>query len=341
MRFVVGCRPGGVPAGVGGRRVVVVGAGPAGLFAAGYLRCRGFEVVVVDRNPEPGGFLIFGVLEKHIDKEGVRRGVEELRRLGVVFRLNTVVGRDVLLGDLIGESDAVLIATGTWRSRRLGIPGSELPQVMPAMEWIVWYHMWRYGYRGDRPPVGERVVVVGGGLTAVDAVIVARWLGAREVHLVYRRTREYAPAGPRGFREAEEAGAVVHELVQPVEYIGEAGRLVAVRLQRMRLEPSPGGGRPRPVPVPGEYLVLEADMVLEAVGLVPTPPFDGGSYGIRLRPDGTIDVDEYKRTTREPVFAAGDVAHGPSLIGPAAKSGLEAARAIEAYLAGRLGWRTS
>ncbi|BES82253.1 FAD-dependent oxidoreductase [Pyrodictium abyssi] len=337
MRFIVRCKPGEHRERE--ERVAIVGAGPAGLYAAGYLRCRGFQVTVYDRNPEPGGFLIFGVLDIHVDKERVRKGIEELRGIGVEFRQNTLVGRDVLLGDLIEGYDAVLIATGTWRSRRLDIPGSGLEGVYPAMEWIVDYHMWRYGYRAEKPPVGRRVVVIGGGLTAVDAVHVAKWLGAEEVHLAYRRTRHYAPAGERGFREAEEAGAVVHELVSPVEYIGSGGRVAAVRFQRMRLEEQPGAKRPRPVPVPGEYVTLEADMVLEAIGLVPTPPFNGGDYGIRLRSDGTIDVDEYKRTTREPVFAAGDVVHGASLIGPAMKSGLEAAAAIEKYLDGEIGWR--
>ena len=338
MRFVLRCRPGEHPE--TGKRVAIVGAGPAGLYAAGLLRCRGHGVEVYDQNPEPGGFLIFGVLEVHINKDRVRQGIGELRDMGVVFNQGVKVGRDVLLGDLIGRYDAVLIATGTWRSRRLRIPGSDSPQVRAAMEWIVDYHMWRYGYRGERPPVGRRVVVVGGGLTAVDSVYVARWLGAEEVHLVYRRTRRYAPAGPKGFQEAEEQGAVVHELAQPVEYVTEGGRLVAVRLQRMRLVEVPGAKRPKPVPVEGEYFTLPADMAVEAIGLIPTPPFNGGDYGIRLRPDGTIDVDEYKRTTREPVFAAGDVVHGASLIGPAMKSGLEAAEAIDKYLRGELGWRS-
>jgi len=338
VRFVLRCRPGEHPE--TGKRVAIVGAGPAGLYAAGLLRCRGHGVEVYDQNPEPGGFLIFGVLEVHINKDRVRQGIGELRDMGVVFNQGVKVGRDVLLGDLIGRYDAVLIATGTWRSRRLRIPGSDSPQVRAAMEWIVDYHMWRYGYRGEKPPVGRRVVVVGGGLTAVDSVYVARWLGAEEVHLVYRRTRRYAPAGPKGFQEAEEQGAVVHELAQPVEYVTEGGRLVAVRLQRMRLVEVPGAKRPKPVPVEGEYFTLPADMAVEAIGLIPTPPFNGGDYGIRLRPDGTIDVDEYKRTTREPVFAAGDVVHGASLIGPAMKSGLEAAEAIDKYLRGELGWRS-
>lgn len=339
MRFIVRCKPGEYAE--RRERVAIVGAGPAGLYAAGYLRCRGFNVTVYDRNPEPGGFLIFGVLEIHINKERVRKGIEELRSIGVEFRQNTVVGRGILLGDLIEDYDAVLLATGTWKSRRLNMPGSNLKGVLPAMEWIVDYHMWRYGYQSGKPPVGRRVVVVGGGLTAVDAVHVAKWLGAEEVHLVYRRTRSYAPAGERGFREAEEAGAIIHELVAPVEYIGGGGEVTAVKLQKMQLVEQPGAKRPRPVPIPGEYVTLEADMVLEAIGLIPTPPFNGGDYGIRLREDGTIDVDEYKRTTREPVFAAGDVVHGASLIGPAMRSGLEAAEAIEKYLNGEIKWRNS
>ena len=339
MRFIVGCKP-GERAG-GGGRVAVIGAGPAGLYASGYLACRGFDVSVFDQNPEPGGFLIFGVLDIHIDKRGVREGIRELADAGVEFKRGVRVGRDILLGELIEAYDAVLVATGTWASRRLRIPGSGANGIVPAMEWIVDYHMWRYGYSSLKPPVGRRVVVIGGGLTAIDAVHVAKWLGAREIHLVYRRTREYAPAGVKGFREAEEQGAIIHELTQPVEYVVHDGSLVAVRLQRMRLVEEPGAARPRPVPVPGEYVTIEADMVVEALGLIPTPPFNGGSYGIRLRGDGTIDVDEYKRTTREPVFAAGDVVHGASLIGPAAKSGLEAARGIELYLSGRIGWRSS
>lgn len=321
------------------KSVGIVGAGPAGLYAAGYLKCRGFQVTVYDQMPEPGGFLIFGVLDIHIDKNKVRNGIRELRELGVFFKQNTRVGRDITLDDIIKMHDVVLIATGTWKSNRLDIPGSSLPEVLPATEYIVEYHLWKYGYTTNKPLIKPRVLVVGGGLTAVDAVYVSKWLGAREVYVSYRRTRDYAPAGARGFKEMEEQGATIYELTIPVEYIEENGHLARVRLEKLKLVEEPGK-RPKPVST-GEYMVLEVDMVLEAIGLIPTPPFNSGDYGIRLRSDGTIDVDEYKRTTREPVFAAGDVVHGPSLIGPAAKSGLEAAKAIEAYLEGRLGWRTS
>lgn len=337
MRFIIGCKPG--EHSEKDKSVGIIGAGPAGLYAAGYLKCKGYKVTIYDQMPEPGGFMIFGVLEIHIDKEKVKNGIKELKELGVVFKQNTRVGRDILLGDIIKAHDAVLIATGTWKSKRLSIPGSDLPEVLPATEWIVDYHLWKYGYSSEKPMIKPRVLVVGGGLTAVDAVYVSKWLGAEEIYVSYRRTREYAPAGTRGFKEMEEQGATVYELTVPVEYIEENGHLTGVKLEKLKLVQEPGK-RPKPVGT-GEYFTLKVDMVLEAIGLIPTPPFNGGDYGIKLRDDGTIDVDEYKRTTREPVFAAGDVSHGASLIGPAAKSGLDAAKAIEAYLEGRLGWRTS
>ncbi|ABM80357.1 FAD-dependent oxidoreductase [Hyperthermus butylicus] len=339
MRFIVGCKPG--QAEPRSERIAIIGAGPAGLYAAGYLRCRGFNVTVFDRNPEPGGFLIFGVLEIHINKAKVREGIKELHELGVEFRQNITVCRDVSLEELINNYDAVLIATGTWESARLNIPGANLEGIYPAMEWIVDYHMWKYGYKSEKPPIGERVVVIGGGLTAVDAVHVSKWLGAKEVYMVYRRIRQYAPAGERGFREAEEAGAKIIELASPVEYIPDPSgkRVAAVKFERMKLVEQPGSKRPKPVGT-GEYFTIEADLVLEAIGLKPTPPCNVEQLGIKLRPDGTIDVDEYKRTTREPVFAAGDVEHGASLIGIAMKGGLDAAKAIEKYLNREIGWRS-
>ncbi len=338
LRFIIGCKPG--EAREREEKIAIVGAGPAGLAAAGYLRCRGFKVDVYDKGEEPGGLLIYGILEIHIDKKKVREGIRELKELGVNFYQKVEVGKDVLLEDLIKNYSAVLIATGTWKTRFLGIPGSKLPGVLGAFEWIIQYHKWKYGYSSVKPEIKSRVAVIGGGLTAVDAVYVSKWLGAKEIHVIYRRTREYAPAGVRGFKEMEEQGAIIHELLSPVEYIaGSSGRVAAVRAQKMRLVKMPGETRPRPEPIEGAYETIEVDMVLEAVGLYPTPPSMIDKIGVRLRRNGTIDTDEYKRTTREPVFAAGDVEHGASLIGPAFKSGLDAAKAIEKYLNGEIGWR--
>ena len=342
MRFL-GCRVEEVPEARRGV-VAVIGAGPAGLAAAGRLVCMGHHVVVYDKMPEPGGLLIFGIPEFRVPKERVRRGVAELREAGVEFHTGVVVGRSVSLENIIREFGAVLVATGTWETKRLRIPGSDLEGVYGALEYIVEYFMAKYGYKPMEsvPPLGSRVVVVGGGYTAVDACHVAMERGASSVHLVYRRTRREAPAGPEEFRKLEERGVVIHELVSPKRYVAcsDGRRLCGVELIRMELGEPDETGRPRPIPVPGSEFILEADSVLEAVGLRPTPPFDPGTdHGIRRNPDGTIWTDDYFRTTRRKVFAAGDVKHGPSKIGPAYKSGVDAATWIHKFLVGELkGW---
>jgi len=340
LRFL-GCRLENVPESKR-KSVVIIGAGPAGLGAAGRLVCWGHEVLVVDKMPEPGGLLIFGIPEFRIPKDRIRAGIRELREAGVEFRTGVVVGKDVSLETLIRDFDAVLIATGTWETRRLNIPGASLEGVYGALEYIVDYFLAKYGYKplDSVPPLAEKTVVVGGGYTAVDACHVARERGAREVHLVYRRTRREAPAGVEEFERLEKVGVIIHELVSPKRYIGCDGRVCGVELIRMRLGAPDESGRPRPEPIPGSEHVLEAGSVLEAVGLRPTPPFDPGTnHGIRLNRDGTIWTDEAFRTTRRKVFAAGDVRHGASKIGPALKSGIDASRFIHEFLTGALkGW---
>jgi glutamate synthase (NADPH/NADH) small chain len=342
-----------------GRKVAIIGAGPAGLGAAGILVCEGHEVHVYDQFPEPGGLMIFGIPEYHVPKAPVRRGISELRRAGVVFHTSTRViscsqakpsnGIARILGDLVKEVvcfeklvedyDAVLIATGAWRSRRLNIPGEELKGVYPALEWLVAFSLAQHGYRRleEVPPVQGRLLVIGGGLTAVDAVEVPlKYLGSRisKVYLSYRRTRKEAPMGEREFnRLVREYGVEPLELTVPVRFEGdERGWVRKVVLQRTRLEPTPSG-RPRPVPIPGSEFEIQVDAVLVAIGEQPSPPFEGSCCGIELNPDGTVKVDEKYRTTARKVFAAGDVKHGPSLIGPALKSGIEAAKYINEFLA--------
>lgn len=319
-----------------GFKVSIIGAGPAGLAAAGYLACSGIGVEVYDAMPEPGGYLVFGVYHGRLPRRSVREGVEELRRNGVVFHEETHVSSK-LLEELLSDSDAVLVATGAWRPRRLMLPGSGLPGVMAASGYIVSFYKWRLGYSKTRPPEPGRVVVVGGGHTAIDACMVSMDMGAEEVYLVYRRTRFEAPAGPMAFNMLEKRGVRIIELASPVEYIG-GSRLEAVRLVRMRLAGVDETGRPRPEPIPGSEFTIEADTVLEAVGLKPTPPPSLTGLGVEVTRRGGIAVSRYHMTSREPLFAAGDVVHGASTIGKALKSGLEAAKCIEEYLEGRLRW---
>lgn len=341
MRFLR-CSPGLLPRRTG-RRVAIIGAGPAGLGAAGVLVCKGHHVEIYDMMPEPGGLLIFGIPGFRMSKDRIRAGIRELQRAGVVFHLSTKVyydegsGYDVSLEELISSFDSVLIATGTWRSRRLGIPGESLRGVCYAMEWLADYLSARLGYKekSEVPMPSGRVVVIGGGLTAVDVALTPIMykddFNVEEVVLSYRRTRREAPMGERGFKELEEKGVRTLELTSPVEFVGR-DKLEAVKLIKMKLVEEPGARRPRPVPIKGSEFVVEADFALIAVGLIPTPPFKSGCCGIELNPDGTIKTDAKYRTTRRKVFAAGDVRHGASLIGPALRSGVDAANCIHEFL---------
>ncbi len=351
MKFLR-CKPDKIPPSTG-KLVSIIGAGPAGLGAAGILRCRGHDVVVYDMNPEPGGLIIFGIPVTRIPKEPVRKGIKELIDAGVKFVLNTKVDMTTSLGmmdevvspkqkihleDIIKRSDAVLIATGTWKTRKMKVPGEDLPWVYPAVEWIVALHMAKYGYKpwDTVPPLEGRILVIGGGLTAADSVLIPLTYPelkdkVREVVLSYRRTKEYAPMGPKEINNLIEKGAKYWELTQPVEFREEGGKRI-VKFVRMRLVKVEGERRPRPVPIEGSEFEAEFDYVLKAVGVLPTPPLEPGCCGIEVNPDGTIKTDENFMTTREGVFAAGDVRHGPSLIGPALKSGIEAANKIHQYL---------
>ncbi|MCX8195878.1 MAG: FAD-dependent oxidoreductase [Acidilobaceae archaeon] len=325
-----------------GKRVAVVGAGPAGLAAAGALKCHGHEVIVYDMLPEAGGMMMFGIPDDRIPKDRIRESVRELMNAGVKFFFNVKVGRDISLEELIASSDAVLIATGTWKTRELGVEGEDLPWVIPAAEWIVEVHMARYGYLPWSEVFRPRgtALIVGAGLTAADvATLLLTYKEFKEdvkrVILSYRRTRELAPMRPSEFERLEKMGVEVMELTQPVKIYEEGGKGF-VRLVKMRLESAPDERRPKPVPIPGSEFDIGVDVVFKAIGEIPTPPFGKENHGIELNPDGTIKVDENFMTTRRGVFAAGDVKTGPSLIGLAYKSGLDAAAKIHLYLTGGL-----
>ncbi|MEZ0320197.1 MAG: FAD-dependent oxidoreductase [Pyrobaculum sp.] len=346
MKFLLRCRP-DTKKPPTGKKVAIIGAGPAGLGTAGILLCNGHEVHVYDALPEPGGLLIFGIPPFRVPREGVREGVKELQEAGAKFFTSTfvycgekpkeheallLVKNYVNLEDLVQKYDAVIITTGTWKSRRLGVPGEDLPGVYKALDYLFRIYAYQLGYLppGAVHPTGKKVLVVGAGLTAVDAALEAKLQGAEKVVVTYRRTINEAPAGRKTI-EAEliNKGIEFRELLTPVAFLG-GGKVEKVRLIRMRLGPPDKSGRPRPEPVPGTEFEEEFDTVLIAVGEEPTPP--GGCLGIEFNPDGTIKVDEKMQTARRGVFAAGDVATGPSLIGKALASGMKAATFVDEFL---------
>lgn len=349
MKFAFICN---APVSSTGRRIAVVGAGPAGLSATGYLVCRGYEVDVYDKLPGPGGLMAYAIPSWRIKLEDILDGYRDLvENFGVKFIFKTKVcmgscrheegddfiEREIGLEEIMNEYDAVLIATGTWRSRRLGIAGEESGDVYTALEFLYRIKLAEMGYTIDYPRIaGRRVVVIGGGLSAVDAVETCLHMGATETVLVYRRTIKEAPAGIYRIKEVIGHGARFIELAQPLEILLENDRVKGIKFIKTKLGAPDRSGRPKPVPVPGTEFVLEADLVIEAIGEIPTPPIYGGVLLRSVGGDGRIVVGGNQAIQGTNVFAAGDVVTGPSKIGFAVESGLKAARSIDHVLSGSL-----
>ncbi|MDI7274544.1 MAG: FAD-dependent oxidoreductase [Anaerolineae bacterium] len=318
-----------VPAHKWPERVAVVGGGPAGLTAALRLAERGYEVTVFEAAPEAGGWMTYGIPEYRLPKAILRKEIENIKRAGVEIRTSTALGRDFTLDDLMGKMGykAVVLAIGAQLSRRLRIPGEDLAGVIHATEFL------RAVAMGNPPDVaGKRVVVVGGGNTAVDAARTALRQGASAVHIVYRRTRAEMPAQASEVAEAEEEGVQLHLLVNPVRIIGP-GHVTGVECQAQDLGPFDESGRRRPVPIEGSEFLIAAEVVIPAVGQgVDLSCLNGDAP--ETNRDSTFRVDGQLGTSREGVFAAGDAVLGPATVIEAVAQGNQAALAVDAYLRG-------
>jgi len=318
-----------------GKKIAIIGAGPGGLAAAGILICEGHSVDVYDMMPEPGGMLIFAIPDIRMPKDRIVESIKELEKVGVRFILNTKVGRDIPFEKILDNYDAILIATGAWEDIRIDIPGIDSRGVYFALDFLVRIAMVNRGYlnKNEFPKIGKRVVVIGGGDTAIDAAIVSKHYGADEVIIAYRRTREYMPAHEHEIRNAEKIGVKFMFLVSPTRIISDENNNVrALELEEMELGEPDASGRPRPIPT-GRKRIIECDTVVFAIGERPTPPFDNPEkYGIEVDRKGRIIVDENYMTSRSGVFAVGDVVTGPKDIASAIKAAKIAAKAISRYL---------
>jgi len=318
-----------------GKKIAIIGAGPGGLTVAGELICKGHDVDVYEALPEPGGLLVFGIPDFRMPKDEIMRGIEELKNLGVRFFCNTKVSKDIDLGELLEKYDAVIIATGAWREREIDIPGRELKGVYTVLELLSKLALSNRGFidKKDVPEIGKRVVIIGGGNSALDAARTIKRMGAN-VTIIYRRTKEYMPAFKSEVNAAEKEGINFIFLASPIRFISdEEGRVKAVECIKMKLGPPDSSGRPRPEPIPGSEFQVPCDTVILAIGELPTPPFhDGEKYGIKTDQKGRIITDEKGRTTRRGVFAVGDVVTGPKDIASAIKMGKIVAEAVDEYL---------
>jgi len=309
-----------------GRRVVVVGAGPAGLTAAYELAARGHAVTVVDGREEPGGLVRYGIAPYRQSREPLPAEVARLEALGVELSLGTPIDSPEALRALEAEADAVFLGVGMGGDVELELPGSGLPGVWRSLDFVERLKT------GRSAEVGRRVVVIGGGNTAIDVARESVRLGAEVVALLYRRTEAEMPAFPHEVEEARAEGVEIVRLTAPVRYVGRE-RLEGVECVRMELGARDESGRRRPEPVPGSEHVVPADTAIEAVGQVPRAELLSWVEGLELE-RGRIRVDEDGRTGNPRYFAAGDAVSGGATVVEAVRGAKRAARAIDARLRG-------
>ena len=325
-----------------GKSVAIVGSGPAGLSCAGDLIQQGHRVRVFEALHELGGVLVYGIPEFRLPKEIVRQEIDVLRQMGVEFETNVVVGKTVTVDELLGEEgfDAIFVATGAGLPQFLGVPGEHLNGVYSANEFLTRTNLMR-AYRFpefDEPIYDCRdrdVVVVGGGNTAMDSVRTALRLGARTATLVYRRSEAEMPARKEEVKHAKEEGVQFATLTNPVEMIGnEKGWLTGVKVQRMELGEPDESGRRRAVPVPGSEHVIPASIAIIAVGTTANPLVQSTTPDLKTNRKNYIEADpETLRTSKEGVFAGGDIVTGSATVILAMGAGRKAAKSIHEYLA--------
>ena len=311
-----------------GKKVAIVGGGPAGLTAAYQLAVKGHAVTVLDMMPEMGGMLRYGIPEYRLPKAVLAAEVAAIAALGVEMKNNVKVGTDVTLDDLRANYDAVLVAVGAWKSTGVGCEGDKLEGVLGGID------MLREVNLGGRPDLGKNVAVVGGGNVAMDACRTAVRLGAENVYVIYRRTRAEAPAEDLEIEEALEEGVEFKWLTNPAEIIGENGKVTQIKLQVMELGEPDASGRRSPVPVEGKFEILDVDTVISAIGQRCNL---AGFEALTQTRKGTIEASENNGATNiEGVFAVGDATNrGPSIAVRAIGEANDAAYAIDAYLAGK------
>lgn len=325
------------PAPRNGKRVAVVGSGPAGLACASDLAKLGYEVKIFEALHKVGGVLVYGIPEFRLPKDKiVAKEVEAVRRLGVEIETDVIVGRTLRVDELLDREgyDAVFIGTGAGLPRFMGIEGENLNGVFSANEMLTRTNlMHAYDDTYDTPiRIGKRCVVVGGGNVAMDAVRTAKRLGA-EAFIVYRRGEEELPARREEVHHAKQEGIEFRMLSNPVRINGdEKGDVKSITCIRMELGEPDASGRRRPQEIPGSEFDIECDTVIMALGTSPNPLIKSTTEGLETNKRGCLTADEEGRTTREGVFAGGDAVTGAATVILAMGAGRKAAKAIDEYL---------
>jgi len=326
-----------------GVKVAVVGSGPAGLTCAGELAKKGHDVTIFEALHQPGGVLTYGIPEFRLPNKIIDAEVDRLRQMGVKIVCNVVIGRTFTIDELLGAEgfSAVFVANGAGLPIFLNIPGENLKGVYSANEYLTRSNLMRaYEFPNYDTPIirGERVVVVGGGNVAMDAVRTAKRLGAREAILVYRRSREEMPARVEEVHHAEQEGIIFRFLCNPTRILGTPdGWVRGIECIRMELGEPDESGRRRPVPVKGSEFVIDCDLVIPAIGTRANPLLTQATPDLKLNKWGYIEVDEHGATSKPGVFAGGDIVRGSATVILAMGDGKKAAAAIDRYVRNKHG----
>jgi len=321
-----------------GRRVAVIGAGPAGLTAAGELAKKGHAVTIFEALHIAGGVLIYGIPEFRLPKAILEAEIAYLKRLGVELRMNFVVGKTATVEDLRKDGyEAFFIGTGAGLPNFMKIPGENLVGVYSANEYLTRVNLMRaYDFPEYDTPVflGKRAAVIGGGNVAMDSVRTAKRLGAETSAIIYRRSRTEMPARGEEVKHAEEEGIEFHFLTTPIRYIGdESGRVKAMECLRMELGEPDASGRRRPVPIEGSEFTTSVDLVVVAVGQSPNPLIAQTTPELRIGKWGNVEVDwQTMATNVEGVWAGGDIIRGGATVILAMGDGRTAAAGMDKYL---------
>lgn len=324
-----------------GKKVAVIGSGPAGLTCAGDLAKLGYDVTIFEAFHQPGGVLVYGIPEFRLPKDRVvRPEIENVKKLGVKIDTNVIVGRSITIDELLNEEgfDAVFIGSGAGLPKFMNIPGETANGVYSANEFLTRNNLMKaFLKEADTPiKVGKKVVVVGGGNVAMDAARTALRLGA-EVHVVYRRSEEELPARVEEVHHAKEEGIIFDLLQNPVEiYADENDWVKGVKIQRMQLGEPDASGRRRPEAIPGDVYDLECDMVIMSLGTSPNPLIKQTTEGLDTNKHGCIIAkEENGETSKKAVFAGGDAVTGAATVILAMGAGKAAAKGIDDFLNGR------
>ena len=322
-----------------GIKIAVVGSGPAGLSFAGDMAKRGYDVTVFEALHEIGGVLKYGIPEFRLPNRIVEVEIDGLRKMGVQFITNCIVGKTISYDDLHADGfRGIFVASGAGLPNFMNIPGENLIGVMSSNEYLTRVNLMHAASTDSDTPVfkGKHVAVIGGGNTAMDSVRTARRLGATRAMIVYRRSEEEMPARIEEVKHAKEEGVEFLTLHNPIEYLGdENGRVNCMRLQRMELGEPDASGRRRPVPVEGAVETIDVDEVIVSVGVSPNPLIPQAFAGLEISKKGTIVVGEADmRSSLKDVYAGGDIVRGGATVILAMGDGQRAAAAMDEALQG-------